>query len=204
MSAKGRKRADGVVALPPPNEFFETPAWCVDRLLKHRGLPAGAWLEPSAGNGAIIRAINTRRAGIAWTAVELREEAAPCFRTLAVELHVTDFLRWNPQGRRFVVTIGNPPFSLAAQMISHALTFSSRVVFLLRQSFLESEERIPFFRRVGVPDVMVLPDRPSFTGSGTDSASYAWMEFRPEWAGRDTGSLKYLPPDDVVNQLSLV
>jgi hypothetical protein len=218
LSAKGRKRKEvstpptllsleeGVAAAPEkhPEEFFETPAWCVDRLLKHNRLERGSWLEPTAGTGAIIRAVNARRHDVTWTGVELRPEAFGCFYGLNVDMTFGDFLQWRPPlGVVFDVTLGNPPFSLAAEMVSHGLRFSKRLVFLLRLAFIASEDRIPFFRRVGMPDQYVLPDRPSFDGKGTDAADYAWMEFRPEWAGRLEGKTVYMPPDDAVKQIGL-
>jgi hypothetical protein len=53
-------------------------------------------------------------------------------------------------------------------------------VFLLRLGFLASSSRLPLWRDIGAPDVNVLPNRPSFTGNGTDSADYAWYVFPPE------------------------
>jgi hypothetical protein len=56
---------------------------------------------------------------------------------------------------------------------------ADQVVYVLRLAFLESQKRQSFFRRVGVPDVFVLPERPSWRDDGgTDSCAYAWMRWR--------------------------
>jgi len=45
-----------------------------------------------------------------------------------------------------------------------------------RVGFLSSADRVPFWRGPGSdPWIRVLPDRPSFDGLGTDSATYAWF-----------------------------
>ncbi len=62
---------------------------------------------------------------------------------------------------------------------------------LLRVGFLESEKRKPFWEDVGMADVYILPNRPSFDGLGTDSACYAWFVWDNEII-RDTGKIKIL------------
>jgi hypothetical protein len=88
------------------------------------------------------------------------------------------------------VALGNPPFALAQEFIQHTLTMAEQVVFLLRLSFLESQKREHFFARVGVPDVFVLPERPSFTGEGTDACAYAWMRWQRD--GKQDGRIRIL------------
>lgn len=184
------------------SDYYPTPAYCVWRLLDGVKLWPGRWLEPGAGTGAVIRATrgDPRVAAVRWTAVERR--AAAC-RDLANELRAgdrlvqADFLRHDFGRRRFDVAIGNPPYRYAREFIERALSLAPQVVFLLRLNFLASRKRVDFFRRVGMPDVYVLPDRPSFTGTGTDATEYAWMEFRTEWAGRDCGGVASLDEPSV-------
>jgi hypothetical protein len=161
-------------------DYYPTPAWCVQRLLDHVDLPGGDWLEPSAGEGHIVRAVNAQRDDVRWVMAEIREECGPALRGLGgLALDPADFLGPKLEGvRGFAVALGNPPFSLAQEFIERALQMAEQVIFLLRLSFLESQKREGFFVRVGVPDVYVLPERPSFTGEGTDSCAYAWMRWR--------------------------
>jgi hypothetical protein len=179
---------------------YPTPAWLVDRLLEACPLPGGRWLEPSAGDGAIIRAVNARRQDVRWTAVELRD-CAQALRCASVDqtgktnprdykpsiIHSPhDFLKWLPAGimrtgsagevRAFAVCLMNPPYSLAAEFIERALYIADVVAAPLRLNFLGSEARAEWFENVvGMPDVFVSPNRPDFSGQGGDSCEYAWM-----------------------------
>ncbi len=174
MSATGRgaeRNAD---------DFYETPAWCVHRLLEAVPLPGGNWLEPAAGHGAIIRAVN--RSDVNWTAVDIRHEAGEHLlkyvRPIEVKTGI-DFLAggWTPD-RRVVIT--NPPYSVALAFIRHALSLAPYVVMLLRLNFLGSAKRATVFAG-DMPDVYVLPNRPSFSPDGkTDSVEYAWFVWTPQ------------------------
>jgi hypothetical protein len=62
---------------------------------------------------------------------------------------------------------------------------------LLRLNFLGSSVRAQFMRS-HTPDVYVLPNRPSFTGNGTDSIEYTWFVWRHGNAGRAEGKLTLL------------
>lgn len=187
VSATGRG-AERVVS-----DYYPTPAWCVARLLEAVLLPGGAWLEPAAGDGAIIRAVNEDRNDVTWSAVELREECAPALRTLLVPhggVLIADFLQV-PKTVQFNVAVLNPPFSHAQAFIEKCQLMAVWVCALERLNFLEGEERNDFFR-YDMPDVYVLPNRPSFTGEGTDSIAYAWFVWGPE-QGRNDGRIVVLP-----------
>lgn len=177
-------------------DFYPTPAWCVRRLIEAADLPGGRWLEPAAGRGDIIRAVDEIRSDVAWTAVELRAE---CRDALAAatgsprEVHISDFTMLTPREVGSVdVVITNPPYSIGMEMLKHALTMhATRVVMLLRLNFLASAARAPFMRE-HAPDVYVLPNRPSFSGRGTDSIEYAWFVWHPS-EQRMHGRIQVLP-----------
>lgn len=176
MSAKGRGRHEG-----GEHDYYPTPAWCVDRLLDDCGdlLFSAHALEPTCGDGAIIRAASAwlERQGwhTHWTGVELRRGALHAGTPVDKLFEGEDFRTWQPP-RRFDFAIGNPPYSLAEQIARKALACSDRVALLLRTGFLGSDERVDFWRGVGAnPALRVLPDRPSFDGVGSDSATYAWF-----------------------------
>lgn len=158
-------------------DYYPTPAWCVQRLLDHVELPKGRWLEPSAGEGHILRAVHSIHPRLRIDAVELRATCRGLLELDATCITIGDFLQIPPVFPAYAVALGNPPFLLAQEFIEHSLRSAGQVVFLLRLSFLESQKREAFFTRVGVPDVFVLPERPSFTGEGTDSCAYAWMRW---------------------------
>lgn len=167
-----------------PSDNYPTPPYCAHRLLEdpyaRENFPSGKWLEPGAGDGAIIRAVNEVRQDIVWTALELREECKEDL-TLAVGprglVVIEDFLTPPVDSKLdsdHVVALGNPPFRLAGEFIERSLEVASVVCLLLRINFLASARRNPFMRS-HTPDILVLPNRPSFRGQGTDSPEYAWF-----------------------------
>lgn len=189
MSATGRGQRNG-----GPDDFFKTPAWCVDRLLEVREFPGGSWLEPAAGDGAIIRAVNAHPSSprsLTWHAHDIRPECKPHLDTLA-QNDIGDFLalrQW--ETRRYAVCVTNPPFGLAEAFLRRCLEVADTVVFLQRLPWLASDDRADLFRALP-PDVYVLPDRPSFvnirkrvrdpkTGklkwqvTTTDATDYCWF-----------------------------
>lgn len=172
MSATGRG------AVRRDADWYPTPPWCTHRLLDAVRLPSGDWLEPSAGDGAIMQAVNAVRPGVRWTACDVRPECEPTLRMLTERVVIGDFLRQRWE-RRFDVAILNPPYSLALPFVERCRSLAEHVVALLRLNWLASEERASWLRRFP-PSVYVLPNRPSFTGEGTDATDYAWLH----WSGR--------------------
>ena len=162
---------------------YETPAWCVDALLEnHPSLGNRSILEPCAGRGAIIEAIRhyCQERGQTlptFSAVEVREEERQSLKALADWVYVADFLSWKPKGT-FDAIITNPPFSIAQQIVERALEIAqgkAEVIMLLKLSFLATFERFPFWQKHPLSKLLVLRDRPSFTGGGSDNSEYAWM-----------------------------
>lgn len=154
-------------------DFYETPAWCVRRLLEKVALPAGRWLEPGAGNGAIIAAVNEFRDDVQWMAVEKRPVLVPGW-FLQPNYHLswwrTDFLDESAgyvsalagaDGTGFKVALGNPPYTLAQAFADRCFMLAETTALLLRLNFLGSEERAEWWEKHPA-DVYVLPNRPSF------------------------------------------
>lgn len=176
-------------------DFYPTPAWCVHRLLERAVLPGGEWLEPAVGGGAIVAAVNAVRGDVAWTAIDTRVVSP--LDAYAATFFSADFLSTDP-APRWSTIITNPPFSLAFEFVQHALRIAPYVVMLLRVNFLGSAKRSAFFRNE-MPDIYVLPNRPSFTGKGTDATEYAWMVWTPE-SGRRTGRIEVLAETSAIER----
>lgn len=176
------------------HDNYPTPAWCVHRLLDVVSLPNSDWLEPCAGDGAIIRAVrDARLLPDSWTAVELREECREALLPLADQVAIADFLSWAPtctSAPPFAVAITNPPYSLARQIIDACLPIARYTVMLLRLNFLGSAARCEWWRSMPrMPDIYVLPNRPSFCRNekghaATDACEYGWYVWGPESSGR--------------------
>jgi hypothetical protein len=181
---RARNRAKPKKTKRKKSDAYLTPSWCVHRLLdvEELDLPRGRWLEPAAGPGRIINAINSRRKkDVKWDAVEFRKkckdelvEAVGSLRRVVIG----DFLSESLPSKHYDVIFTNPPFSFAMNFIEKCLPLADHVVMLLRLGFLGSARRADFFRQ-HPPDVYLLPDRPSFLKSGkTDNSYYAWCVWR--------------------------
>lgn len=200
MWVHGRWRGSYVVSstgrgprLGGPDDFFQTPSWCVDRLLEAWHPPGGFWLEPGAGEGAIMRAVDARRDDVTWAAIESRAQCLPTLSAITKYVEIADFLtcRLPDQVGTIAAVLGNPPFNQAFDFVRRAREIApeAQVCMLLRIAFLATETRADFMREYP-PDVYVLPNRPSFTPDGkTDSADYAWFNWRP---GAVIGGLRVL------------
>jgi len=171
-------------------DYFTTPSWCVRRLLEEWGpTRAGAWVEPTAGNGAIIRAVNAVWRGdpITWRAMELREVEREALAAIpGLEFRICNFLTVDDEPDEDVaVVIDNPPFSKAFEclMQAHRLYPNAEIVFLLRLAFKASKGRHAFMRH-HMPDEYSLPDRASFDGIGGDNSDYAWLRWPADWVRR--------------------
>lgn len=171
-----------------PFDAYYTPAWPVRRFLERGPLPSwGNWIEPGAGSGNIIRAVDDfldERSSmhIKWTAVEVRGE---CIGDLvaagADHIIVSDFLEPEPiPGTVFDLSIGNPPYDEAMAFFQKSRAIALRVAFLLRLDFMATAKRCAVFRH-DQPDIYVVPDRISFTDDGkTDQYDYGWFYWPEE------------------------
>lgn len=176
------------------NEAYNTPPWCVDRLLDDVPLQGRRFLECAAGDGNIITAVSARMPNAEWTSCEIRDE---CAGRLAGKSKVFtgDFLAMSPtmigEGRLadplglpfaypFDVVITNPPYSKAAVFIEHARLFAPVVIMLLPVNFLASEKRQPV-HRYRLPNFSwILPNRPKFIDGAADSREYSWFIWHPD------------------------
>lgn len=157
-----------------PQDFYETPAWCVHRLFEVINPSTDARiLEPCAGTGAIIEAAPH----LNWHAIEIDRQRVGQIPLSQMRVIKGDFLKMDvPEGFDWVVT--NPPYSQAEAFISKCLSIATNVVMLLRLNFLGSQHRCEMFHHMwGVPAVYVLPNRPSFIGGKTDATEYAWFHW---------------------------
>ncbi len=160
-----------------PADYYPTPPWCTALLLEELALPGGRWLEPCAGDGAIVRAVASVRDDVRWHTADIRRDGRVVSDHPHVERHDTgDFLKTTPPDVPYDVLLTNPPYSGAMEFVRHGLLMADHVVMLLRLNFLASGRRAEFMR-AHTPSVYVLPNRPSFTGKGTDSIEYAWFHW---------------------------
>jgi len=177
-------------------EAYYTPPWCVRRLLEAMPPLEGDWLEPACGDGAIIRACQSFSppSKMKWYASDIHvanPEVAPGVQAQKCgisQLGVT----FRPDGwpTHFAGLITNPPYTMADKFLRVGQAIADHVILLLRVNWLEGAARADILSH-NMPDVYVLPNRPSFTGRGTDATAYAWMHWSTHRSRRE-GSIERL------------
>lgn len=179
MSSTKRKKKN------PALDYYPTPHWCTTRFLEKINLRTANsfWLEPCVGNCSILDAVNnfysTKNQTLPnWTAIEIQESFEEDIKKrLSQEKYlISDFFKVdNSFIKHPNVIITNPPFNHALEFIKKAIELEPEYVcMLLRLNFLGSQERSDYLRE-HMPDIYVIPNRPSFTGGKTDSIEYAWF-----------------------------
>lgn len=173
MSATGRGTAR------KPHDFYATPIDCVENFINNYGIDKikGNILEPSAGNGNIIKALRQKKAQGIITALELRDEERDTLTQISDEVIIDNFLEWETD-KDYDVIIGNPPYTYAREFIEKCFKIANKntvIIMLLRTAFLESKARYEFWQQHPLSGLYTLSRRPSFTGKGTDATSYSWF-----------------------------
>lgn len=158
-------------------DFYPTPAWGTEALLHYEKF-SGEILEPCCGDGAICKVLEERYKDGPIIGSDLH------YRGYG---HQRDFFDYEYP---FDNIVTNPPFSLAEDMLDHALGIARRkVAFFLRTAFLESTRRYnSFFRKRPPARVLVFTRRISLypagqagvKGGGTTSySSFVWNAEEP-------------------------
>lgn len=160
MSATGRSNCRVT------NDAYPTPAWCVRRLLDAVPLPGGRWLEPTAGAGSIITAVDDWRATrglepVTWDACEINQDYRKALAPKSERVVIGDLLGDAQLRSDYDVAITNPPFEIAADVFRECRKRARIVVLLLRANFKGSAERDELFR-TDHPNEYALPNRPTF------------------------------------------
>ena len=137
-------------------DFYPTPAWCYEKLPIDWTIFKDAY-EPCEGDGRIKEYLNSL--GVFTKGSDLQQGV--------------DYLTTTFPSVDLILT--NPPFSLAQEFITKALTEANTVIMLLRLNFLGAQKRFSFWKDNEPTSLYVLSKRPSFTGAGTDSTEYAWF-----------------------------
>ncbi len=140
-----------------PKDFYATPWASFKPLLDILpNDPDVYFREPCAGDGRLIKWL--RESGRYCDGADLfpqKEAVAEGLYNSTPE----DYLS-NETHHRFVVT--NPPFGVAFEMAQHAKRHADEFIFLLRLSFLESDERGDWLSANEPSALFVLRKRPSF------------------------------------------
>lgn len=149
-------------------------ACCAQLLADGWVAPGGVVLEPSAGTGNFMFAVEDTLAPMRVEGVEIqRREYAEH------TVHCLDFEDFKEVG--WTLIIGNPPYTHAERHTRHALSLlgpGGTLAFVLRIGFLESLERAPLWREHPPVAVYSIRPRPDFTGNGGDQTAYGLFVWR--------------------------
>ena len=167
MSATGRSDVRRV------DDHYVTPDWCVDALWPKLGAYETC-LDPCAGEGRILLALQTHAASPMYRGIEIDEERATlCATQNGIGCVVGDAFTargkecsdpWKTPGTNqpYDLIVTNPPYSLALEFLQTAIASGAKeIAMLLRLNFLSSGKRARFWRS-NPCEVLVLPKRPSF------------------------------------------
>jgi hypothetical protein len=155
-------------------DFYATPRWCVDAIVPHLPPLSGKRiLEPSAGRGAIVKALLAHGADPRSTvAVEISAERARVCATFSLAVVENDFEAFSngchgrTGGPRFDLVVMNPPYCDAEEHVRRAISLLATggvCAALLRLPFVLCGQGRRAFRRAHPCDVFPLDARPSFT-----------------------------------------
>lgn len=174
------------------DDFYETPAWCLEAIWPHVRPVTGVVLDPCAGNGAVLAflAANYDRSQVNGCELDRArcDEAAGQGAWCQHGDWLADEHPRTLRGEWPKLVFTNPPYRHAMAFVQKALEVTRPVggttCMLLRLNWLASQRRADWMRQ-HTPDVYVLPRRPSFTPDGkTDATEYAWMVWGPRRGGR--------------------
>jgi len=163
-------------------DFYLTPPYATQALIDREEFIGPIW-EPACGDGAMVKVL--RQLGptnpVYFSDIIYR----------GFEEHPTlDFLLSGPLGAANVIT--NPPFNEAENFIRKALRVVDpgfKACFLLKLTFLESEQRQKFFRELPPRRVLVFSKRLTMTRNGEPLKSggmicFAWFVWERGYAGQ--------------------
>jgi hypothetical protein len=160
------------------DDFHETPRVAVEALLSVETF-TGPISEPACGRGAISGVLIEHGYSVVSTDLVARGYGAGGIDFL---------LEWQPRAPNVIT---NPPYTLALPFAQNALRLTTgKVALLLRLAWLESQERLPFFRSHPPARVWVfsarLPmmHRDGWTGPIASSAiPHAWFVWQHGHSG---------------------
>jgi hypothetical protein len=185
------------------NAAYYTPQRLADALVGLLPIrPTDTALEPHVGGGAFAVCLQERIGHESLTGGDVDERAVGLNYIDEDSRIIGDFLTLElARNARPSWIVGNPPFARDSGRISphtgkpimepcaelharHALDITGRhVAFLMRLAMLETPGRAAWLASTPLRKVWVLAQRPSFTGSGTDSCAYGFFWWDKEYSG---------------------
>lgn len=167
MSAKNRKNKSII------GDKYYTPNKTIEHFMKHGWQKLGlddpkTILDPCCGMSAFKNVLSKQFIDCNFTQLDNDSDSNADI--------LVDYKKYTTD-KKFDLVISNPPYTLAQEFVENALNMSNNVIYLLRLNFLGSQKRESFFNLHMPSNVFIIPNRPSFTSSGTDATEYCFMHF---------------------------
>lgn len=176
-------------------DFYPTPISVTKGLLPFLEVVPSNFLEPCAGNGKIIEAVKSHYPNCVASAIEIQNGFKDDLLQLTDDVVIADFLTMKAMPQ-YSLIITNPPFSQAMEFVKAAYEWlgpNGQMAFLLRLPFVASVKRYNFLKTLKPSKILVLSQRPKFSGTNIDSCDYAWFIWNKNEATKQT-ILDWIPP----------
>lgn len=167
-----------------PSDYYPTPtdvtnALCIWLRDNTPALLNGTVWEPACGDGHMAAILHRYFPDV--HATDIRHTPYTTARSPRATGGV-DFLATTkaPTGTAFIIT--NPPFTLAHQFITHAMTFNRPFAMLLKSQFWHAKKRLPLFHALPPLAVLPLTWRPDFLDGqrgGSPTMDVCWTVWLP-------------------------
>ena len=161
-------------------EYYETPMWCIERILEQGVVGPYVW-DPCCGDGTLAKAAEQHGCEVHGT--DIYDWGYGKDRSLDFLKSTFDHLPF-PVG--WITLFINPPFSLATNFVEHGLALGIKnIVVFQRFAWLESMKRREFWDLHCPKEIFICGSRAtcwlhsiphSLRGSSTTTA-HAWFVF---------------------------
>lgn len=157
------------------SDFYATPADCTRAMLTELAPHFAPFrlagkdfriLEPTAGEGAIVKVVREFFPEAHITAIEIDRARFNVLESsgLCDVAICGDYARQDFERGAFHFSPGNPPFTIAKSIIEKTLHDAQQATTLVRLGFIASAKRRPWWRAQRM-DPLFLSERPSFAAS---------------------------------------
>lgn len=158
------------------HDFYPTPDFATEQLLKRETFEGGVIWECACGNGAISKILKEKNCKVFSTDLVDRGYG---------EIRDLDFLGEIPACFRADHIITNPPYKHAKHFVEKALSLTTgKVAMLLRLAFLESKDRYDLFQATPLKTVYVFSKRLSMAANGSAMIPFAWFVWEHGYTGK--------------------
>lgn len=153
----------------PPDTAKRIAQFAVDPFTRRQSTKLSV-LEPSAGDGALVKAMLEYTSSVCTVEIDERRRERLEALVQPHRVHIGDFLQVEPDASpRFDIVVSNPPFEDGQYEahIMHALRFAPVVVAHIPLACWESAERAEnFWPHVITPRMAISAMRPKYSGEG--------------------------------------